>query len=86
MKEDSEKDGKPHPATSDDDRITKVGKFIRATRIDELPQLVDIWAGNMSIVGPRPERVEHVAKYTADIPEIRYSLKVKRGHTEYAQL
>lgn len=86
MKEDAEKDGKPHPATSDDDRITKVGKFIRATRIDELPQLVDIWAGNMSIVGPRPERVEHVAKYTQDIPEFGYRLKVKGGLTGYAQV
>lgn len=86
MKEDAEKDGKPHPATSDDDRITKVGKFIRATRIDELPQLVDIWIGNMSIVGPRPERVEHVAKYTEDIPEFGYRLKVKGGLTGYAQV
>lgn len=86
MREDAEKDGKPHPATSDDDRITKVGKFIRATRIDELPQLVDIWIGNMSIVGPRPERVEHVAKYTEDIPEFGYRLKVKGGLTGYAQV
>lgn len=86
MKEDAEKDGKPHPATSDDDRITKIGKFIRATRIDELPQLVDIWIGNMSIVGPRPERVEHVAKYTEDIPEFGYRLKVKGGLTGYAQV
>lgn len=86
MKEDAEKDGKPHPATLDDDRITKVGKFIRATRIDELPQLVDIWIGNMSIVGPRPERVEHVAKYTEDIPEFGYRLKVKGGLTGYAQV
>ena len=86
MKEDAEKDGKPHPATSDDDRITKVGKIIRATRIDELPQLVDIWIGNMSIVGPRPERVEHVAKYTEDIPEFGYRLKVKGGLTGYAQV
>ena len=86
MKEDAEKDGKPHPATSDDDRITKVGKFIRATRIDELPQLVDIWIGNMSIVGPRPERIEHVAKYTDDLPEFAYRLKVKGGLTGYAQV
>ena len=86
MREDAEKDGKPHPATSDDDRITKIGKFIRATRIDELPQLVDIWIGNMSIVGPRPERVEHVAKYTEDIPEFGYRLKVKGGLTGYAQI
>ena len=52
----------------------------------KLPQLVDIWAGNMSIVGPRPERVEHVAKYTQDIPEFGYRLKVKGGLTGYAQV
>ena len=57
---DAEKDGRPHPAGEADDRITKVGHFIRPTRIDELPQLINIIKGDMSIVGPRPERVEHV--------------------------
>ena len=83
---DAEKDGRSHPAGEKDDRITKVGRFIRATRIDELPQLINILKGDMSIVGPRPERVEHVAKYTADIPEFSFRSKVKGGLTGYAQV
>lgn len=83
---DAEKDGKPHPAGEHDDRITRVGKFIRATRIDELPQLINILAGDMSIVGPRPERWEHVEKYTEDIPEFSYRMKVRGGLTGYAQV
>lgn len=83
---DAEKDGRPHPAGEKDDRITKVGKLIRACRIDELPQLFNILKGDMSIVGPRPERYEHVMKYTLDIPEFRYREKVKGGLTGYAQV
>lgn len=83
---DAEKDGRPHPAGEADDRITKVGHFIRPTRIDELPQLINIIKGDMSIVGPRPERVEHVEKYTRDIPEFAFRLKVKGGLTGVAQV
>lgn len=83
---DAEKDGRPHPAGKDDDRITKTGRFIRPTRIDELPQLINIIKGDMSIVGPRPERVEHVEKYTQDIPEFAFRLKVKGGLTGVAQV
>ena len=83
---DAEKDGRPHPAGEDDDRITKVGRLIRPTRIDELPQLINIIKGDMSIVGPRPERVEHVEKYTRDIPEFTFRLKVKGGLTGVAQV
>lgn len=83
---DSEKDGKSHPAGKDDERITKVGRIIRRTRIDELPQLLNIIKGDMSIVGPRPERVEHVLKYTSDIPEFSFRSKVKGGLTGYAQV
>ncbi|WP_027209452.1 sugar transferase [Butyrivibrio hungatei] len=83
---DAEKDGRPHPAGEADDRITRVGRFIRPTRIDELPQLLNIIAGDMSIVGPRPERVEHVEKYTNDIPEFSFRLKVKGGLTGVAQV
>lgn len=83
---DAEKDGRPHPAGEDDDRITKVGHVIRPTRIDELPQFINILKGDMSIVGPRPERVEHVRKYTNDIPEFSYRLKVKGGLTGVAQV
>ena len=83
---DAEKDGRPHPAGEKDDRITKVGNVIRACRVDELPQLFNIFAGDMSIVGPRPERFEHVIKYTQDIPEFKFREKVKGGLTGYAQV
>ncbi len=83
---DAEKDGKPHPAGEHDDRITKVGRVIRALRIDELPQLINILKGDMSIVGPRPERVENVEIYTRDVPEFTYRSKVKGGLTGYAQV
>lgn len=74
------------PATGDDPRITKVGKVIRATRVDELPQILNIIKGDMSIVGPRPERIEHVKEYTEQIPEFAFRLKVKGGLTGYAQI
>lgn len=83
---DAEKDGKSIPATDGDPRITPVGNIIRKTRLDELPQMLDILAGNMSIVGPRPERVEHVKAYTEEIPEFSYRLKVKGGLTGFAQV
>lgn len=86
MIENAEEDGKSHPAIQDDDRITKVGKVIRPTRIDELPQLINILIGDMSIVGPRPERIEHVEMYCEEIPEFSYRLKVKGGLTGYAQV
>lgn len=82
----AEREGEVIPATEDDERITPVGKFIRKTRLDELPQLIDILKGDMSVVGPRPERVEHVEQYTQEIPEFRYRLKVKGGLTGYAQI
>ena len=82
----AEKDGEVIPATEDDDRITPVGKVIRKTRLDELPQFIDILKGDMSVVGPRPERVEHVEMYTRGIPEFSYRLKVKGGLTGYAQI
>lgn len=83
---DAEKDGRPHPAGEKDDRITKVGAIIRATRLDEIPQLLNILKGDMSIVGPRPERWEHDEKYTKDVPEWPLRLKVKGGLTGYAQV
>lgn len=79
-------DAEQRPATDDDDRITKVGHVIRATRVDELPQLFNIIKGDMSIVGPRPERIEHVQKYTEAIPEFEFRSKVKGGLTGYAQI
>ena len=83
---DAEKEGISVPASEKDPRITPVGNIIRATRLDELPQIFDILSGNMSLVGPRPERIEHVEKYTKDIPEFAYRLKVKGGLTGYAQI
>lgn len=82
----AENDGRPHPAGEKDDRITKVGKIIRACRVDELPQLINILKGDMSIVGPRPERWEHVEKYSEDIPEFNFRHMMKGGLTGYAQV
>ncbi len=83
---DAEKDGTPHPAEERDPRITPVGRILRASRLDELPQLIDILVGNMSLVGPRPERVEHTEQYSKEVPEFMYRLKVRGGLTGYAQL
>ena len=83
---DAEKEGRAIPATEKDPRITKVGRLIRPCRIDELPQLLNIIKGDMSIVGPRPERVEHMEKYSEEIPEFIYRTKVKGGLTGYAQI
>ena len=73
-------------ATADDDRITKVGKILRKMRLDELPQFLNIFKGDMSFVGPRPEMLENVYSYTADLPEFKYRLRVKAGLTGYAQI
>lgn len=83
---DAEKAGEVIPATGRDPRITKVGRIIRAIRVDELPQIINILKGDMSIVGPRPERLEHVQKYAEEVPEFAYRLKVKGGLTGYAQI
>ncbi len=82
---DAEKQGVT-PCKEGDPRITKVGKFIRATRIDELPQILNILKGDMSFVGPRPERIEHVQQYTKELPEFAYRMRVKGGLTGYAQI
>ena len=73
-------------ASGDDPRITKVGKVIRATRLDELPQLLNILKGDMSIVGPRPERKCLADEITREVPEFPYRLKVRGGLTGYAQI
>ena len=73
-------------AGKSDSRITPIGRFIRATRIDELPQLWNILRGDMTLVGPRPERPEFYEKYCAEYPEFAYRLKVTAGLTGYAQL
>lgn len=74
------------PTVEGDARITKVGAFIRKTRIDELPQLINIIRGDMSFVGPRPERIEHVEQYEAQLPAFKYRNMVRGGLTGYAQV
>lgn len=87
MRVDAEKDGVARLSTGDkDDRITKVGRIIRAIRFDELPQIFNIIKGDMSIVGPRPERPEISAEYEKDMPEFRLRLQAKAGLTGYAQV
>ncbi len=81
-----EKDSVNRSVTSDDDRITKVGNLLRKFRIDELPQLINIIKGDMSIVGPRPEMVENVDEYEDKLPEFSYRLRVKAGLTGHAQI
>jgi exopolysaccharide biosynthesis polyprenyl glycosylphosphotransferase len=73
-------------AKENDDRITKVGRFIRKIRMDELPQLVNILRGEMSFVGPRPERPEIAEQYYEKMPDFKLRLQVKAGLTGYAQI
>lgn len=86
MVQDAEKDGQARLAAEGDDRILPVGRFLRATRLDELPQLINILNGEMSMVGPRPERPELAAEIEKELPEFAYRLKVKAGLTGYAQI
>lgn len=83
---DAERNGSVIPCRSGDPRITRVGRIIRKLRIDELPQILNVLKGDMALVGPRPERVEHVEAYTKKIPEFAYRLRVKGGLTGYAQI
>lgn len=86
MSVDAEKDGVARLATKNDKRITPVGKFIRMVRIDELPQLFNILRGDMSFIGPRPERPEIIRQYMEDMPEFAFRMKVKAGLAGYAQV
>lgn len=83
---DAEKKGGFQLATDDDPRITPVGKILRKIRMDELPQLFNILKGEMSVVGPRPERPEFTELYKKEMPEFTFRLKVKAGLTGYAQV
>lgn len=82
MKEDVEN----YSAEENDDRVTSVGKFLRKSRFDELPQLFNILKGEMSLVGPRPEMLENIYMYTEEYPEFEYRLRAKAGLTGYAQI
>ena len=85
MKQDAEKEG-PQLSTKEDDRVTRVGKVLRSLHLDELPQIFNVFAGSMSMVGPRPERPEIMQQYKENVPEFYYRLKVKGGLTGYAQV
>lgn len=82
---DAEKDG-PKWASENDERITKVGRIIRKTRIDELPQLINILKRDMSFIGPRPERPEFIKEFIKYIPDFNDRLLVKPGITGWAQV
>lgn len=86
MVKDAERDGTAQWATKDDGRITRVGRFLRKTRLDELPQILNVLRGEMSMVGPRPERPQFIEKLQQQIPFYRTRLAAKPGLTGWAQV
>ncbi len=86
MRIDAEADTGPVWASKDDPRVTKAGRFMRRYWIDELPQLINVVKGDMSLVGPRPERPELIEQFSREIPDFRYRLSVKAGVTGLAQV
>lgn len=86
MRTDAEKDGVARLASKNDDRITPIGKFIRKCRIDELPQLFNILRGDMSFIGPRPERPEIIEQYMEVMPEFAFRMKMRAGLAGFAQV
>ncbi len=86
MERDAEKDGEPRMAEENDERVTKLGWFLRKTHLDELPQFINVLRGEMSLVGPRAERPQMVAYFQKEIPFYRARLLVKPGITGWAQI
>jgi len=86
MARDAERDGEVRMAEENDDRVTKVGWFLRKTHLDELPQFINVLRGEMSLVGPRAERPQLVASFQKEIPFYRARLLVKPGITGWAQI
>lgn len=86
MRADSESNGKPRLATVNDERLTKVGKFLREHHLDELPQLVNVLIGDMSFVGPRPERRYFIEKIRKENPNYDYLYLMRPGLTSMATL
>jgi lipopolysaccharide/colanic/teichoic acid biosynthesis glycosyltransferase len=86
MRTDAEGDGVPRWANSTDDRVTRIGRFIRKVRIDEIPQIINVLSGDMSFVGPRPERPFFVEQLRKEIPHYDLRHKVKPGITGWAQI
>lgn len=86
MYADASEDAVAVSARKDDARVTPIGRFLRKYRLDELPQLINVLRGDMSLVGPRPEMLENVSKYTREVPEFRYRQQMKAGLTGLAQI
>jgi lipopolysaccharide/colanic/teichoic acid biosynthesis glycosyltransferase len=86
MREDAERESGPVLAAEDDPRVTRLGRIMRAARIDELPQLINVLKGDMSLVGPRPERPHFVRRYSERIPGYELRLTVRPGISGLAQV